>query len=96
MTMLQYQDRLDETETFVDVDYEKDEEAYQNTLESMVKTVEEYHKWIDVESKKDEKEMSIYQVGRLNPKNELMKNIEDITKSCVVENLNLLVKHESF
>lgn len=62
----------------------------------MVKVVEEYGKWIHLESEKDEKEMSIYQVGRLNPKNELMKNIEELTRNSVAENLNLLLKHEAF
>lgn len=62
----------------------------------MISTVEEYQKWITLESKKDEKEMSIYQVGKLNPKNELMRNIEDISRSSVSESLNLMVKHETF
>lgn len=62
----------------------------------MIHTVEEYHKWIELESKKDEEEMSIYQVGKLNPKNELMRNIEDVTRFSVSENLNLLVKHQTF
>ena len=94
--MLQYQDKLDETETFIDIDYDKEDEHYKASLESMVKLVEQYGKWIDIESHKDEKEMSMYQVGKLNPKNELMKNIEELSTSSIGENVSLLVKHESF
>lgn len=96
MTMLQYQDRLDETETFIKIDYEKENEGFQASLEAMVDTVEEYGKWIDLESEKDEKEMSMYQVGKLNPKNELMRNIEEISNNTINENLSLLLKHNAF
>ena len=96
MTMLQYQDRLDETETFIKIDYEKENEGFQASLEAMVGTVEEYGKWIDLESEKDEKEMSMYQVGKLNPKNELMRNIEEISNNTINENLSLLLKHNAF
>lgn len=94
--MLKYQDRLDETETFIDIDYEKEDTGYEESLGAMVKTVEEYAKWIEIEGKKDEKEMSIYQVGKLNPKNELAKNVEEISTEVINENLSLLLKHETF
>ena len=96
MTMIQYQDRMDETETFIKIDYEKENEGFQASLEAMVGTVEEYGKWIDLESEKDEKEMSMYQVGKLNPKNELMRNIEEISNNTINENLSLLLKHNAF
>ena len=62
----------------------------------MIKVVQEYGKWIHIESEKDEKEMSIDQVGKLNPKNALLRNIEELTKSWVGENINLLVKYQAF
>ena len=40
--------------------------------------------------------MSIYQVGKLNPKNELMKNIEEYSTESISQNLNVLVKHDVF
>ena len=66
-----------------------------STLKAMIHTVEEYAKWIKLETKKDEQEMSIYQVGKLNPKNELMKNIEEITKTAIVDSLNVGIKHDA-
>ena len=62
----------------------------------MIHTVDEYQKWIRLESKKDEKEMSIFQVGKLNPKNELMKNIEEYSTTSISQSLNVLVKHDVF
>ena len=67
-----------------------------NTLKNMIHTVDEYQKWIRLESKKDEKEMSIFQVGKLNPKNELMKNIEEYSTTSISQSLNVLVKHDVF
>lgn len=67
-----------------------------NTLQNMIHTVDEYQKWIRLESKKDEKEMSIFQVGKLNPKNELMKNIEEYSTTSISQSLNVLVKHDVF
>lgn len=58
----------------------------------MIKTVEEYNKWVKI----DENEMTMYQVGKLNPKNELLRNIEEITTEAISQNLNLLVKHDAF
>jgi len=96
MKMLQYGDKIQETDTFLQADHQERKEEYSKTLESMIHIMEQYNKFIEVESEKDEKEMSIYQVGKLNPKNELMRNIEEMTQDCIAENLNLLIKHQTF
>lgn len=49
--MLQYGDKIDETETFIEKEHEERAEEYKSTLNSMIHVVEEYHKWIEIESK---------------------------------------------
>ena len=59
-------------------------------MEGLVGLIEQYHEWIEQESKQNEKEFTIYQVGRLNPRNELMKQTTELLESSISENFNVL------
>lgn len=97
MEMLQYGDKIGETSTFTDrKEHEDITKIYDKTLKAMVHTVEEYQKWIKLESEKDEKELSIYQVGKLNPKHELMKNVEEVSQESITQSLDQLIKYDCF
>ena len=40
--------------------------------------------------------MSMYAIGKMNPKDELMKNTEEINSKSVSENFGLLLKYNTF
>jgi hypothetical protein len=46
-------------------------------LKEFKKLTTEYKKWIDEEIKKTKEEFVVSSVGKLNPKNHLMSNIEE-------------------
>mmetsp|Transcript_8541 Transcript_8541/g.7892 ORF Transcript_8541/g.7892 Transcript_8541/m.7892 type:complete len:95 (-) Transcript_8541:35-319(-) len=70
----------------------KDQQAYNvDTLKEMAKLSEEYKKWIEEENQKSKEEFMVSSVGKLNPKNHLMQNIEESLNQNVMECLGTML-----
>lgn len=60
-------------------------------LKKYKKLTSEYNKWIQEENKQKLKEFNVSSVGKMNPKNHLISNIEDTMNENVMECLGTMV-----
>ena len=61
------------------------------TMKKLQKLTLEYNKWIQEENKETFKEFQVSSVGKLNPRNHLISNIEDVMNENVMECLGTMV-----
>ena len=66
-------------------EYENHHKSNVETLKKLERLTSEYNKWILEENKQTEKEFIVSSVGKMNPKNHLMSNIDDIMNENVME-----------
>lgn len=72
-------------------DYKDHQQENVSTLKDMAKLTAEYNKWIQEEIKKTKEEFVVSSVGKLNPKNHLLSNIEDTLHENVMECLGTML-----
>lgn len=60
-------------------------------LKKYKKLTSEYNKWIQEENKAKLKDFNVSSVGKMNPKNHLISNIEDTMNENVMECLGTMV-----
>ena len=64
-------------------------------MKNLKRLTTEYNKWIQEENKQTEKEFVVSSVGKMNPKNHLLSNIDDLmhenTMECLGTMLNTVV-----
>ena len=65
--------------------YEDQHKSNIETMKKLEKLTVEYNKWIQEENKQTEKEFIVSSVGKMNPKNHLMSNIDDIMNENVMD-----------
>ena len=51
----------------------------------------DYNKWIEEENKQTEKEFVVSSVGKMNPKNHLLSNVDDLLHENVMESLGTML-----
>uniref|UniRef100_A0A7S3CK60 26S proteasome regulatory subunit RPN11 C-terminal domain-containing protein n=1 Tax=Strombidium rassoulzadegani TaxID=1082188 RepID=A0A7S3CK60_9SPIT len=71
--------------------YENHKKQNIETLKNLRRLTSEYNKWIQEENKQSEKEFVVSSVGKMNPKNHLMSNIEDTMNENVMECLGTML-----
>jgi len=57
----------------------------------MKKLTADYKKWIEEENKQTEKEFMVSSVGKMNPKNHLISNIDDALNENVMCSLGTML-----
>ena len=60
-------------------------------MKTLKRLTGEYNKWIQEENKQTEKEFVVSSVGKMNPKNHLMMNIDDTMNENVMECLGTML-----
>lgn len=60
-------------------------------MKNLKRLTKEYNKWIQEENKQTGKEFQVSSVGKLNPKNHLMSNLEDLLHDNTMECLGTMV-----
>ena len=75
-----------------DVNYKENEES----LKKLSNLADMYHKWIQEETEKKPEELVVSQVGRVNPKNHISKEIEESMNKSIVECLGTMMNTEIF
>ena len=60
-------------------------------MKTLKRLTKEYNKWIQEENKQTEKEFIVSSVGKMNPKNHLMMNIDDTMNENVMECLGTML-----
>lgn len=65
--------------------YEDQHKSNIDTMKKLEKLTVDYNKWIQEENKQTEKEFIVSSVGKMNPKNHLISNIDDIMNENVME-----------
>ena len=75
-----------------DVNYKENEES----LKKLSNLADMYHKWIQEETEKKPEELVVSQVGRVNPKNQISKEIEESMNKSIVECLGTMMNTEIF
>ena len=71
--------------------YEEHKNSNIETMKKLEKLTVDYNKWIQEENKQTEKEFIVSSVGKMNPKNHLMSNIDDIMNENVMECFGTMV-----
>ena len=71
--------------------YEDQHKYNVETMQKLEKLTVDYNKWIQEENKQTEKEFVVSSVGKMNPKNHLMSNIDDIMNENVMECFGTMV-----
>jgi len=71
--------------------YEDQHKSNVETMQKLEKLTVDYNKWIQEENKQTEKEFVVSSVGKMNPKNHLMSNIDDIMNENVMECFGTMV-----
>ena len=72
-------------------DYEKQQEGVVDMLKKYKTLTADYNKWIQEENQKTLKEFNVSSVGKMNPKNHLLSNIEETMHENVMECLGTMV-----
>lgn len=72
-------------------DYETHSTENIDTLKTLNRLTKDYNKWIQEENKQTEKEFVVTSVGKMNPKNHLMSNIDDLMYENVMESLGTML-----
>jgi len=72
-------------------DYEKQQEGVVDMLKKYKTLTADYNKWIQEENQKTLKEFNVSSVGKMNPKNHLLSNIEETMNENVMECLGTMV-----
>lgn len=72
-------------------DYKEGEESNISTMKNLCRLTADYKKWIEEENKTTEKAFAVESVGKINPKNHLMSNIDDIMHENVMECLGTMI-----
>jgi len=60
-------------------------------MKNMKKLTADYKKWIEEENKQTEKEFMVSSVGKMNPKNHLISNIDDALNENVMCSLGTML-----
>ena len=77
-------------------DYKEREEKNNEKLVQINKLADGYNSWIQEEITKTDEELVVIQTGKLNPKNHLMKEIEESLSQNIVECLGTMMNTELF
>ena len=72
-------------------DYTSQATSHLDTIKNLKRLTKEYNKWIQEENKQTEKEFVVSSVGKMNPKNHLMSNIDDLMHESVMESLGTML-----
>lgn len=72
-------------------DYQEHQTENIETMKNLEKLTSQYNKWIQEENKETYKEFQVSSVGKLNPKNHLLRNIEEVMNENVMECLGTMV-----
>ena len=72
-------------------DYESQMKSNIETMKNFSKLTSDYNKWIQEENKQTDKEFIVSSVGKMNPKNHLMINIEETMNENVMECLGTML-----
>ena len=72
-------------------DYEAHKKSNIETMKRLEKLTLDYNKWIQEENKQTEKEFVVSSVGKMNPKNHLISNIDDVMNENVMECLGTML-----
>ena len=72
-------------------DYQDHETQNIETMKNLCRLTADYKKWIEEENKSTEKAFAVESVGKINPKNHLSSNIDDIMHENVMECLGTMV-----
>jgi 26S proteasome regulatory subunit N11 len=60
-------------------------------MKNLSRLTAEYNKWIQEENKQSEKEFVVSSVGKMNPKNHLYSNIDELVNENVMECLGTML-----
>ncbi len=60
-------------------------------MKNLSRLTAEYNKWIQEENKQSEKEFVVSSVGKMNPKNHLYRNIDELVNENVMECLGTML-----
>jgi len=71
--------------------YESHQKENIETMKNLCRLTDDYNKWIQEENKESMKDFVVSSVGKLNPKNHLMSNMEDMMHENVMECLGTMV-----
>jgi len=72
-------------------DYEGHADSNLDTMKTLKRLTKEYNKWIQEENKQTEKEFVVSSVGKMNPKNHLLSNVDDLLHENVMESLGTML-----
>ena len=72
-------------------DYDDHKKQNIETMKNLKKLTGDYNKWIIEENKQTEKEFVVSSVGKMNPKNHLLSNIDDVMNENVMECLGTML-----
>lgn len=72
-------------------DYQKQHEGVVEMMKKYKTLTADYNKWIQEENQKTLKEFNVSSVGKMNPKNHLLANIEETMNENVMECLGTMV-----
>lgn len=72
-------------------DYEAQSNSYLETMKNLKRLTKEYNNWIQEENKQTEKEFVVSSVGKMNPKNHLSSNIEEMLHDNVMDCLGTML-----
>lgn len=72
-------------------DYVKQQDGVVDMLKKYKSLTADYNKWIQEENQKTLKEFNVSSVGKMNPKNHLLSNIEETMHENVMECLGTMV-----
>jgi len=72
-------------------DYDAQSKSYLETMKNLKRLTKEYNNWIQEENKQTEKEFIVSSVGKMNPKNHLSSNIEDLLHDNVMDSLGTML-----
>ena len=89
--MLNNLHKVNWSESLKNIDFKVQNKSNIDTLKHMSKLTKDYNKWIQEEIKQTKEEFVVSSVGKLNPKNHLMSNIEDTMNENVMECLGSML-----
>lgn len=71
--------------------YEDNKKSNIETMKTFKRLTADYNKWILEENKTTAKEFAVSSVGKMNPKNHLMSNVDDVMNENVMESLGTML-----